>query len=153
MKLINDLRLVRPGSGRQGVAWKVSFIWLSNAPEHSKDFYCMKCGAWKKGASSSNVGAHCRSLHKAEWEAVLAKYAEKDGDGDGGSVGGGSVGGASAAASGSSAPQSGSGGGGQQAKLGYLYGASLMKLHRSLTAFLIRDMRPFNLIEGEGFKR
>jgi hypothetical protein len=146
-ELIKEHKLIRPGGRKDGVAWKADFIWLSSQKERSKEYYCMKCNRWYKGATSANVKAHCERAHREQWEALLAKYGGKADEEEGGSAGA-----ASASASGSSITRA-SGGGMTQMKLGNVYGEPLMRLHRSLTGFLIRDMRAFNLIEGEGFIR
>jgi hypothetical protein len=164
-ELIKEHKLVRPGNSRKGTAWKSDMIWLSTLERNKKKFYCIDCKRWYSGDSHANVKQHVAGQHRDHWAALRARYeapstagTERDGeddasriDGDGGT---GSVTATSVSAPGDSMPRGGERGGGLvQSKLGYLKGEPLMRLHRSLTGFLIRDMRPFNLIEGEGFVR
>eukprot|EP00952_Eustigmatos_sp_NYUAD-ZCMA_P013642 53932-Eustigmatos_ZCMA.PRE.1 len=153
-----EQKLIRPDSGKKVTPWKSEYIFITTEnKEHTNDFYCMECRKWFKKAQSANVRQHLQGAHGPHWAALVAKY-EGKGQGDGSEAG------ASSAVIGSGVGDDGSDASGAvdggktirrvgQLKIGVMHGQPLMRLHRSLVGFLVRDMRPFNLIEGQGFIR
>lgn len=147
-KLINDIGLTRAPSTMTGKGWKFPSIYISTMAEHRESFYCIDCKKWCKGRQSANVKQHCERSHKDAWPAFVAATMEgREGSSDrGGSAAGSSQ--ASTLSSRESTQRTLT-----QSKITSMDGEPLYRLHRSLTGFLVRDMRPFNLIEGEGFIR
>lgn len=113
--------------------WRSILTYKSN-DEEKKGFYCMAsdCKKWKKG-NSSQASDHLRTSHPDEWARVKRLKNGEDND----------------TVSSSSVFNK------VQTKLHhhqYWRGDALQRAHKYLAGFLVRSLRPFNLVNDQGFK-
>lgn len=155
---IKQNKLRKPSSTLRSIWWTASFIYVN--PGEKELFYCLECKqSFKLSGSSTALRRHIESKHKNTFTNLVAQQEAEAAEGGGErTTGGGGGGGVGGGGGGLLVPTTKTDSSSKQPfyfqstlQLPY-QGERLFRIHRALAGFLIRDMRPFNLIEGEGFR-